>query len=354
MLKPLQIGPYKLTSNVLLAPMAGITDRPYRDVCRSFGAGLASSEMIASDISLWDSKKSSSRLISRDEAEPRCAQIVGTDPYVMAEAAKHCVDLGVQILDINMGCPAKKVCKKAAGSALMQYPEKVKEILNSVIEAVDIPVTLKTRTGWTDKNKNVLEIAKIAEQAGVSALYIHGRTRTQKYAGFAEYETIRQVKENIALPIIVNGDIKTAEDAKFVLDYTNADGVMLGRVTNGQPWIFDSISHYLQTGLIKKQLSHQEKSKVAISHLRKIYEQHLDHSRHSNNTFCQVNQSFSCPKTSLKFIEWYLYSMRSQSSKKINKKVFLLNTPEEQLNAFIQALNELTPDSQEPASQKQR
>ncbi len=345
MLKPLQIGPYKLKSNVLLAPMAGITDRPYRDICRSFGAGLASSEMIASDINLWNSKKSSSRFISTDEAEPRCAQIVGTDPYIMAEAAKRCVDLGVQILDINMGCPAKKVCKKAAGSALMQYPDKVKEILTHVVNAVDIPVTLKTRTGWSDKNKNILEIAHIAEQSGIAALYIHGRTRTQKYMGFAEYETIRQVKQKISLPLIVNGDIKTATDAKFVLDYTHADAVMLGRATNGQPWIFDEINHFLTTGKQKEKLSHAQKSAAAISHLRAIHQYHSSNLQREDSTFHQVNQSFKCSKTSLKFIEWYLYSMRSQTSKKINKKDFLLDTPEEQMNAFIHALKKLKPYS---------
>jgi len=344
MLKPLQIGPHTLTSNVLLAPMAGITDRPYRDVCRSFGAGLASSEMIASDVNLWNSKKSSVRLISKDEAEPRCAQIVGTDPNIMAEAAKRCVDLGVQILDINMGCPAKKVCKKAAGSALMQYPDKVKEILHNVVASVDIPVTLKTRTGWSDKNKNVLEIAKIAEQAGISALYIHGRTRTQKYAGYAEYESIRKVKKYTSLPIIVNGDIKTPKDAKFVLDYTHADAIMLGRVTNGQPWIFDEIDYYLKTGNVKKNLTHEQKSKIAIAHFTTAQHYYSASQNKPNSTTHQRNKPTKISHASMRIIGWYLYSMRLQTSEKINNKAFLLQTPEEQLNTFIQALKDLNPD----------
>ncbi|HIO93394.1 MAG TPA: tRNA dihydrouridine synthase DusB [Leucothrix mucor] len=352
MLKPLQIGPYKLKSNVLLAPMAGITDRPYRDICRSFGAGLVSSEMIASDVNLWHSKKSATRLISKDEAEPRCAQIVGTDPYIMAEAAKRCVDLGVQILDINMGCPAKKVCKKAAGSALMQHPDRVKDILHSVVSAVDIPITLKTRTGWEEKNKNVLEIAKIAEQSGVSALYIHGRTRAQKYTGFAEYETIRQVKEKTSLPIIINGDIKTAKDAKFVLDYSGADAILLGRITNGRPWIFDTISHYLKTGDLKEELSYFNKANIAIAHIQNIFK-YYSHTAEVKTLHQRNNSTQSC-RTAQKNLNWYFHSMRLQPSKKTKKNLFLLHTPEEQLDMFIQLLSELAPNSQKPASQKQR
>ncbi|MCK5901921.1 MAG: tRNA dihydrouridine synthase DusB [Cocleimonas sp.] len=338
--KPLTIGHYQLTSNILLAPMAGITNRPYRDICRRFGAGLASSEMIASDVNLWNSKKSATRFISKNEAEPRCAQIVGTDPKVMAEAARRCVDQGVQILDINMGCPAKKVCHKAAGSALLQYPEQVKKILTCITTAVDIPVTLKTRTGWSDNNKNVLEIAKIAEQSGIAALYLHGRTRTQKYTGTAEYETIRQVKRDSSLSIIVNGDIKSAQDAKFALDYTQADAIMLGRVSQGRPWIFDEIDYYLNTGKIKKSLSHKEMSSVAIDHI-------FDLHQHYKTTFHQEKKPFNWLKYVLKVIDWYLISIRRSNVIKIPKKVFMTHTPEEQLDVFIRVLNNLTPTSPE-------
>lgn len=331
MAKQLQIGPHKLTSKLLLAPMAGITDRAYRDVCRSFGAGLAASEMIASDVNLWTSKKTSTRLISKDEAEPRCAQLIGTDPKIMAEAAKRCVDQGVQVLDINMGCPAKKVCSKAAGSALMQYPDLVEDILSSVVSAVNIPVTLKTRTGWSSKNKNVLEIARIAEGCGIQALYIHGRTRQDAYTGFAEYETIRHIKNNITIPLIANGDIKTAEDAKFALDYTQADGLLLGRITQGKPWIFQEISHYLDSEKTVCLPTRTEKITAAIKHLSTIYQQYPPAYRirmakkHSNYYFSNM----STHKTAAK--------------KKRLKDFFAVKCFSELIEMFSEILEEFTP-----------
>ena len=342
MAKQLQIGPYKLTSNLLLAPMAGITDRPYRDICRSFGAGLAASEMIASDTKLWTSKKTSTRFISKEEAEPRCAQLVGTDPKIMAEAAKRCVDQGVQILDINMGCPAKKVCSKAAGSALMQYPNLVEEILSTVVSAVDIPVTLKTRTGWSRKHKNVLEIAKIAEGSGIQAFYIHGRTRQDAYTGHAEYETIRHIKENINIPVIANGDILTAQDAKFVLEYTQADGLLLGRVTQGNPWIFQEINHCLNNEKAISLPTRTEKITAATSHLTTTYQLYSPACRQAmvKKRAAHYFSNMSTHKTSAK--------------KKRLKDFFAVKCPSELLEQFPEILEEFTPYSQKPASQKQR
>jgi len=325
--KPLSIGSYQLSSNILLAPMAGLTDRPYRDVCRSFGAGLTTSEMIASDVTLWKSKKSLTRLISADEAEPRCAQIVGTDPYVMAEAAKRCADQGVQILDINMGCPAKKVCNKAAGSALMQYPERVEAILNSVISAVELPITLKIRTGWSNKHKNALEIAHIAEESGIAALSIHGRSREEKFMGYAEYETIRAVKKQSSLPIIANGDIITIQDAAFILEYTQADGLLLGRITKGRPWIFEEINHYLNTNEAKESLSRSKQIITAIEHISTIH-------RHYNPALRMA--------VARKHVACYLNTMSTQQSvsKDILTDIFTAKNSSEQLEKFSDALEE--------------
>ena len=338
MQKPLHIGPYRLSSNILLAPMAGLTDRPYRDICRSFGAGLTTAEMIASDVSLWKSKKSSTLLISADEAEPRCAQIVGTDPYTMAEAARRCADQGVQILDINMGCPAKKICSKAAGSALMQYPKRVEAILASIITAVDLPITLKIRTGWANKNKNALEIAHIAEESGIAALSIHGRSREEGFMGHAEYETIRAVKRQAHIPIIANGDIMTMQDAAFILKYTQVDGLLLGRITKGRPWIFEEINHYLNTNKVKAPLPRAKQINAAIEHVSTIH-------RHYNPALRMA--------VARKHLACYLNTMSTQHTvnKEILKNIFIAKTPSEQLEKFSQALEDLPPISQKPATQ---
>ncbi|HFC93095.1 MAG TPA: tRNA dihydrouridine synthase DusB [Leucothrix mucor] len=329
MLNPLYIGPYKLASNLLLAPMAGITDRPYRDICRSFGAGLTTAEMISSDVSLWDSKKSSTRLISKDETEPRCAQIVGTDPETMANAAKRCADQGIQIIDINLGCPAKKVCNKAAGSALLQYPDQVEAILTKVVSAVDIPVTVKIRTGWSNKNKNALQIAHIAEQSGISALSIHGRTREEGFTGNSEYETIRLVKQQTSIPVFANGDISTIHDAAYILNYTGADGLLLGRVTRGKPWVFAEINHYLKTKKIPSPLSTNEQIKAALAHIYTIHRYY--------NSVLRVRMAN-------KHIGCYLNTMSTQQSvsKDILIKIFTAKNSSQQLEQFSNALEELT------------
>ncbi len=266
-----QIGSYQLSSRLLLAPMAGITDRPYRDVCRKYGAALTSSEMITSDLSLIHTKKSQQRLPQKNEPGPRSAQIVGTVPDVMAEAARFNVEHGAHIIDINMGCPAKKVCNKAAGSALMQDPDLVKKILNKVVSAVDVPVTLKIRTGWAKSHRNAITIAKIAEDAGVASLAVHGRTRNQGYTGSAEYETIRQIKQNLSIPILANGDIKNIEDAYFIFDYTGVDGLMLGRISHGRPWIFKEINDILLNNSPITPIPINEKKITAISHIDAIH-----------------------------------------------------------------------------------
>jgi tRNA-dihydrouridine synthase B len=267
----MQIGSYTLSSKLLLAPMAGITDPPFRHICRQFGAGLATSEMLTSDIELWDSKKSTTRLPSADEIEPRSVQIAGTDPLMMANAAQLSIEKGAQIIDINLGCPAKKVCNKFAGSALMQDPATVQAIISAVTKSSTVPVTLKMRTGWSRKNRNALEIAKIAEQNNISALSIHGRTRQDGYMGYAEFETIRRVKNAVCIPVIANGDLKTNSDLKFALDYTGADGLMIGRAAQGQPWIFQRFNQLLQTGQLPADLTFEQKKKVILNHIKHIH-----------------------------------------------------------------------------------
>jgi tRNA-dihydrouridine synthase B len=243
-----QIGPYTLRNNVFVAPMAGVTDRPFRQLCKKLGAGYAVSEMAASNPRLWASEKSSRRTDHAGEMEPKAVQIAGADPHDLAECAKFNVERGAQIIDINMGCPVKKVCNNWCGSALLQHEDLVQRILDAVVNAVDVPVTLKFRTGWDRQNKNALTIARMAEEAGIAMLTLHGRTRADGYKGDAEYDTIAAVKAAVGIPVVANGDITTPDKAKFVLDYTGADAVMIGRAAQGRPWICREIDYFLRTG----------------------------------------------------------------------------------------------------------
>jgi len=268
----MQIGPYKLNNNLVLAPMAGVTDRPFRQLCKSLGAGFAVSEMVSSNSLLWGSEKTRRRANHDGEVEPRSIQIAGADPKMMADAAHYNAEQGAQIIDINMGCPAKKVCNVMAGSALLQNEKLVAEILEAVVKSVDIPVTLKIRTGWDLSNRNAINIARIAEQSGVQALAIHGRTRACAYKGDAEYDTIAEVKHAISIPVIANGDIKTPEKARFVLDYTGADAVMIGRAAQGRPWIFREIEHFLKTGETLPEPDITEIRDIMLGHLDNLYD----------------------------------------------------------------------------------
>jgi tRNA-dihydrouridine synthase B len=270
--KALSIGPYTLPNNLFLAPMAGVTDRPFRQLCRKLGAGMAVSEMITANKALWASKKSLLRANHEGEPEPRSVQIAGADPQMMAEAARHNVAEGAHIIDINMGCPAKKVCNVMAGSALLQHEKLVGEILEAVVNAVDVPVTLKIRTGWDRDNRNGVRIARIAEDAGIKALAVHGRTRADAYKGDAEYDTIAEIKSRIAIPVIANGDIETPEKALLVLQQTGADGLMIGRAAQGNPWIFQQINHFLQTGENLAEPSVTEVQQILICHLNTLYD----------------------------------------------------------------------------------
>ena len=266
------IGPYTITTPLVLAPMAGVTDLPFRKLCHAQGAGLVVSEMVTSDVRLWDSNKSRTRLVHDYEVSPRSVQIAGSDPTMMAQAARQNVELGAQIIDINMGCPAKKVLNKAAGSALLQNETLVREILESVVNSVDVPVTLKIRTGWSPQHRNGVTIAKIAEQCGIQALAVHGRTRACKFAGAAEYDTIAEIKDTISIPVLANGDINTAEKAHQVLQHTGADAVMIGRAAQGRPWIFKEISHYLNTGELLPPPGRSTIQMLVMQHVRNLHE----------------------------------------------------------------------------------
>ncbi|WP_439860780.1 tRNA dihydrouridine synthase DusB [Pseudomonas sp. MBLB4136] len=265
------IGPYRLPNSLILAPMAGVTDRPFRQLCRRLGAGLVVSEMVTSDVRLWSSRKSSLRLPHAGDPEPRSVQIAGGDPLMLAEAARRNVELGAQIIDINMGCPAKKVCNKAAGSALLKDQDLVREILHAVVAAVDVPVTLKIRTGWDRQNKNGVEVAKIAEQAGIAALAVHGRTRADLYTGDAEYDTIAAIKQAVSMPVFANGDIDSPEKAKAVLAATGADALLIGRAAQGRPWIFREIEHYLRTGEKLPAPGLPELERILLEHLAALH-----------------------------------------------------------------------------------
>lgn len=267
----MQISPYCLDPPVFLAPMAGVSDRPYRQLCRRLGAGLAVSEMVSADSRLWDSRKTRLRIDHTDEPEPRSVQILGTDPLAMAEAARLNVERGAQIIDINMGCPAKKVCGTLAGAALLRDEALVGRILEAVVGAVSAPVTLKIRTGWDLTHRNGLAIARIAERAGVRALTVHGRTRACGYTGPVDYAAIRAIKRAVDIPVIANGDIDSPEKAHWVFDHTGADAVMIGRGARGRPWIFREIAHYLATGQRLPPPTTAEIGQWVLAHLENLH-----------------------------------------------------------------------------------
>ena len=267
----MQIGPYRIDPPVVLAPMAGVTDKPFRLLCKRLGAGLAVSEMTTADPRLWRTRKSLKRMDHDGEPEPISVQIAGYDPVMLAEAARFNVANGAQIIDINMGCPAKKVCNVWAGSALLQDEPLVARIVKTVVDAVNVPVTLKIRTGWDRRHKNALRIARIAEDNGIAALAVHGRTRADKYEGEAEYETIAAVKAAVRIPVLANGDIATPQQAKHVLHATHADAVMIGRGAQGRPWIFREIAHYLATGEQLPEPSPSDVAGILLGHLEHLY-----------------------------------------------------------------------------------
>ncbi len=271
--------------------MAGVTDRPFRQLCLRYGAGMAVSEMMSSNPKVWNTSKSQQRIVHQGESGIRSVQIAGADPQLMAQAAQFSVENGAQIIDINMGCPAKKVNKKLAGSALLQYPQVIQQILTAVVQAVDVPVTLKTRTGWDTDNKNCVEIAKMAEDCGIQALALHGRTRTCMYKGEAEYDSIRAVKQAISIPVIANGDIDSPEKAQHVLDYTGADALMIGRPAQGRPWIFNQIQHFLQTGEHLPELPMEEVQDILLGHVHELH---------------QFYGEYLGPRIARKHVGWYL------------------------------------------------
>ncbi len=286
-----QIGPYTLESCLILAPMAGVTDLPFRRLCRQMGAGLAVSEMVISDHRLWHTRKSRLRLDHRGEQEPRSVQIAGGEPLMMAEAARLNEARGAQIIDINMGCPAKKVCNKAAGSALLKDEKLVADILHAVVNAVKVPVTLKIRTGWSPEQRNGVQIARIAEDAGIQALAVHGRTRACGYKGAAEYDTIAAIKQAVRIPVFANGDIDSPHKAKQVLQHTGADGLLIGRAAQGKPWIFREIHHYLTHGETLKPPTTAEIRDILLAHIRELHEFYGD---------------FMGPRIARKHVAWYL------------------------------------------------
>jgi len=320
-----KIGPYQLSNNVILAPMAGITDQPFRQLCCQMGAGLAVSEMVSANPKVWNTEKSKRRLVSNNEAGIRSVQIAGSDPEELAHAAKVNADNGAQIIDINMGCPAKKVNKKLAGSALLKEPTLVEQIIKSVVQAVDIPVTLKIRTGWCENTRNGIEIAKIAEHNGIQSLAVHGRTRNDFYKGEAEYDTIKAIKASISIPVVANGDITTVEKAKQVLEYTHADAVMVGRGAQGNPWIFREINHFLLTGQHLLAPSTDEVRSVIIEHVKKLHGFYGD---------------FMGVRFARKHVSWY---MQTRDPDKHFRSIFNgIESADEQLSSLTMYFDNLT------------
>ena len=323
----MKIGPYTLPNKLVLAPMAGVTDRPFRQLCRDLGAGLAVSEMVTSNSLLWGSEKTLRRIDHCGEREPVSVQIAGADPAMMAQAARFNTDHGAQIIDINMGCPAKKVCNVMAGSALLQDEPLVGRILDAVVAAVDVPVTLKIRTGWDVDNRNGLAVARIAEQAGVQALSVHGRTRACGYRGEAEHDTVRAIKQAVTIPVIANGDIGSPEKALAVLRYSGADAVMIGRAAQGRPWIFREINHFMATGQHLPEPAADEICAILTGHLRKLYEFYGEYTgvrvarkhiawyskrQRNGNTFRQHINQLESADAQLEYVQAYFARLAEQ------------------------------------------
>ncbi len=313
----MQIGKYKLENNLVLAPMAGVTDRPFRQLCKELGAGMAVSEMVSSNSLLRGSAKTLRRANHEGETLPRSIQIAGADPQMMGDAARFNEDEGAEIIDINMGCPAKKVCNVLAGSALLKNELLVAKILAATVKAVTIPVTLKIRTGWDPDHKNGITIAKIAEESGIQALAVHGRTRSCYFKGEAEYETIAAIKAAVRIPVIANGDIETPEKAKEVLHKTKADGLMIGRAAQGKPWIFREIAHYLATGEYLPEPTPTEIKNILLGHLENLYQFYGEHMG------AMIGR---------KHVSWY--SKGQSGSARFRDEFNRLETPEEQRRAI--------------------
>jgi len=328
----MQIGSHQLHNQLILAPMAGVTDRPFRQLCRAHGAALAVSEMVSADTSLYASRKTSKRLDHDGEIGPIAVQIVGSDPVKMAQAARVNVDLGADIIDINMGCPKKKVCKVAAGSALLQDEALVGRILEAVVAAVPVPVTLKTRTGWDPAHRNVVRIARLAEQAGIQALAIHGRTRACGFSGKAEYDSIRAVKAEVAIPVIANGDIDSPRKARSVLQQTGADALMIGRAAQGRPWLFSEIAQYLEQGSERPTPSPDWIRDLLLNHLNKLYD------------FYGPEHGV---RVARKHIAWYSHAQRGSSE--FRRQINQASNPQEQNRLINDYFNSLSVQEEQAA-----
>jgi tRNA-dihydrouridine synthase B len=314
----LKIGPYLLRSNVVLAPMAGVTDRPFRMLCRRFGAGLAASEMLTSDARLWHTPKSRHRRDTLGEPGPTAVQIAGFDPQMMADAARRNVDAGAQIIDINMGCPAKKVCNRLAGSALMKDEELVARILETVVAAVSVPVTLKIRTGWDPLHKNGIRVAQIAADCGIQALAVHGRSRTDMFRGIAEHDTVRAIKRSVKIPVLANGDVDSPMRAMEILNYTGCDGVMIGRAAQGRPWIFDEVNFFVETGKLREDLAQENVRDIMRAHLEDLYDFYGD------ETGVRVAR---------KHLSWYFRQHPGQEA--LRDRLVRIETPQQQLATLL-------------------
>ncbi|MFM4850824.1 tRNA dihydrouridine synthase DusB [Aeromonas mytilicola] len=313
----MQIGPHTLETPLIVAPMAGVTDRPFRELCLRLGAGMAVSEMLLANPDVWDTQKTRMRMGHSAETGLRSVQIAGADPEMMAFAARYNVEQGAQIVDINMGCPAKKVNKKLAGSALLRQPELVRSICQAVVNAVEVPVTLKIRTGWDPDNRNGEEIARIAEDCGIAALAVHGRTRSCLYKGEAEYDTIRAIKQAVSIPVVANGDIDSPEKARYVLDYTGVDAVMIGRAAQGRPWIFREIRHFLETGTKLPPPDREEVRTLMNEHVTNLH---------------QFYGAYLGARIARKHVGWYLDE--EETGREFRKHFNALDCADAQLNAL--------------------
>ncbi|MFM5134748.1 tRNA dihydrouridine synthase DusB [Aeromonas rivipollensis] len=313
----MQIGPHTLETPLIVAPMAGVTDRPFRELCLRLGAGMAVSEMLLANPDVWDTQKTRMRMGHSAETGLRSVQIAGADPEMMAFAARYNVEQGAQIVDINMGCPAKKVNKKLAGSALLRQPDLVKTICQAVVNAVEVPVTLKIRTGWDPDNRNGEEIARIAEDCGIAALAVHGRTRSCLYKGEAEYDTIRAIKQAVSIPVVANGDIDSPEKARYVLDYTGVDAVMIGRAAQGRPWIFREIRHFLETGTKLPPPDREEVRTLMNEHVTNLH---------------QFYGAYLGARIARKHVGWYLDE--EETGREFRKHFNALDCADAQLNAL--------------------